>query len=447
MNSTRYRLFLFNLISGRRRLLDDDEYHVLCKMCNSQTDYTSSKSEKELIEKLREERQFVTEEDRATIELKLKEMGHFSFNNWESNDLRFTVEITQNCNMKCSYCYIKTRTKSDAIMDKKYIDAIHSFYTRFSSKLSSINNTSIINITGGETLINNESVDIINYIAKIWHRSKLVIFTNGINILKYYDNLPLNSIKEVRVSLDGVKKIYIEGEYFINDDECQNFDKIIAGIKKLLDNGVSVRIVTVLSKYNYKEYSNLISLLEREKISQMPNYIHEYDVVHDFTNDLDMDESFNNVKDVFEIQEYLLQSHYGNKILFPSLSVLYRALSRPVGKLELPKHQRCSQQFLTNYYFSCDGNIYFCGFAKEGKGIIGKYYPQVAVDNLAITTLANRSVTNNKRCWACPYKFICLGGCPLTAAGGGLEMHCGVFAVDDVIDNLEFDYESLLNNR
>ena len=128
-----------------------------------------------------------------------------------------------------------------------------------------------------------------------------------------------------------------------------------------------------------------------------------------------------------------------NRMLFLSASTLFKALNRKMNEPFIPKHNICESHFMDKYLFSCDGNIYFCDCINEGENVIGTYYPHISINEEEVRKLANRSVLNNK-CKNCPYKFVCLGGCPLSAQGKNQEFSCGIFADEDVLDNLEFNY-------
>ena len=65
-NSHRYQPFLLNLLSGRRRLLNNDEAAIIKRMVISQG--KDNAEEKMLVDKLLNEKQFVTDEVRQSIE-------------------------------------------------------------------------------------------------------------------------------------------------------------------------------------------------------------------------------------------------------------------------------------------------------------------------------------------------------------------------------------------
>src|SRR5699024_786565 len=125
---------------------------------------------------------------------------------------------------------------------------------------------------------------------------------------------------------------------------------------------------------------------------------------------------------------------------FPSYLTLFKVLNRPKNEPYTPKFQRCNSQFLSNYYFSCDGKVYFCDCINENDGIVGTYFPNISIDENAVSNLLNRSVIRNERCKKCAYKFICLGGCPIAARTKNTEMACGIFGDEDILDSLEYNY-------
>jgi len=442
-NATKFKPFLFNLVSGRRRLLNNEEFSTVCSMLQKQTDTLFDEQEKELFHIMKDEKQFLTDEDRFEFEQKLIEAGHFDISDEQADNYRFSIELTQNCNMSCSYCMVSSRTESGLQMTKSHIDAIYNFYHKYADDKDKIAKTSHIRVTGGEPLLGEESVELINYIVAKWPESKLVLFTNGVNIIKYYDKLPLGAFEEVNISLDGTKEVHMQRRYSNCKVDLTIYDNIIAGVKRLLEDGVTVRLKTTLDKSTYTQYSEFKDLLEQENISTSKNCEHECSIVNDLTNPLDLDENFNTKADVIKINEYLMEKNLGKSVSIPSSAKLYSALGRPLNERSLPKHQRCRSNFLANYYFSCDGNVYFCDCIYEGSGKVGTYYPNISIEEETVSKLKNRSVINNDKCRACAYKFVCLGGCPVSATGKGEEMSCGVFTDEDFLDNLEFNLNSI----
>lgn len=438
-NSDKFQPFLVNLLSGRRRLLNDDEVTLVRSMSNKDRPASFNEAEAELYNKLIIEKQFLIDETRRLIEDKLIESGYFNLKNKYAEDYRFSIELTRACNMSCSYCYVRSRLNSGQNMTKDHVNAIFEFYNTYADDKNKIAETPYIRITGGEPLINRGTVDLINYIASKWEKSKLLLFTNGVNLLKYYDDLPLSRFGEIHISIDGIKDVHMNRRFSGVKPDNRIYDEIISGVQKLLTDGVNIKIKTTLDKTNYRRFEEFKDFLEENDISNSPYYEHLPGITLDYQNSLDISEQSNNKYDIRKIQKYIAGLNPISPT-FPSYSTLFKVLNRPKNEPYIPKYQRCNSQFLANYYFSCNGKVYFCDCVDENDGVVGTYFPNISIDETAVSNLLNRSVMRNERCKKCAYKFICLGGCPISARTKNAEMSCGIYADEDILDNLEYDY-------
>jgi len=399
-----------------------------------------SKAEKNLFIKLQSEKQFISDEDRALLENKMLKIGHFDTDNEYSDNFCFSVGITDSCNMKCVYCYASSRRNDGVYLKKEHIDNIFEFFYTKADDRDKILSTSQIRITGGEPLMDDNTVGALMYLAAKWPNAKLILYTNGVNLLKYYDRLPLNRLEMVQVSLDSTKEIHMHRRYSGFNIDSMIYDNIILGIKRLLNDGVKVKISSVLDKSCYKEYFDLKDFLSRQGISDHINFEHDLGIVNDFENSLDLREDLNNKYDVFEMREYFIGLGESGSPGFFGTTKLSEMILRPKNTPFFPKHQRCNSKILSNYYFACDGNVYFCDCPKAGVGAVGTYYPHISLDDEAVSKLLNRSVINSDKCKSCAYKFVCLGGCPMSSTIKGEDMSCGPFADEEIMDNIELNY-------
>ena len=127
--------------------------------------------------------------------------------------------ITEECNMKCSYCFHKqSRNKLDLEQGKKVLNRLKEM------------SPDKMNITyfGGEPLMYPEVVlELSKHARTLWPKSNLHITTNG----KYFDENMFREYRklgiEMQVSFDGDKE---------TQDECRGFFDIISeNIKKILE--------------------------------------------------------------------------------------------------------------------------------------------------------------------------------------------------------------------
>lgn len=441
-NSDRYKPFLFNVISGRRRFLSADEYELIKELIGEKEPAEEAKL---LVEKLISEKQFITEEMREEIEKELVVTGYWNNRDEYATDYRFSIELTRDCNMKCAFCYAGNRGKAET-MTRERIDAIYAFYEKYADDKRKIQETPYIRITGGEPLICKESAMLVGYIADKWKNAKLHLFTNAVNLLKYYEVLPLDRLDEVEISLDGPTEVHLKHRFGKDIPNKALFSDIIAGIKKLLADNVKVRINTVLDRDNYRYFGELREFLYKENILNNPNCSQLVCVAMDFKNELNINESVNNMQDVKMIEKYLEQYNVA-PMTFQSEAKLKSIISREENKPYMPKCTRCRKEKLANYFFACDGEVYHCDCIEDDIGVVGEFYPNAKIYDDKIDELYNSTILADPKCKACTYKYVCLGGCPLGARTKGKETDCGIFAHEEMLDNLEFDYYGLLEYR
>lgn len=221
------------------------------------------------------------------------------------------------------------------------------------------------------------NVELINYISDKWKDSQIILYTNGVNLLKYYDLLPLEKINEVNVSLDGIKKTHLSRRYEnYNVGREDVYDNIINGIKRLLDDKVYVRIKTAIDKRNYKEFNTFKEFLKRQKILESPYFKHSVGIIEDFSKHNNLHADYNSINDIKAMKKFFAQTELYSHPLIPGLTILNEIVSRPLNEPFYPKVTRCDTRLLSKYFFSPNGKIYFCDCHNEEKGIVGEYYPK-----------------------------------------------------------------------
>ena len=143
-----------------------------------------------------------------------------------------TLNVTNNCNLNCVYCFEKE--KSPAMMPPEIaIDAIDKMYNKLEGR-----EPFTINFFGGEPLLNWKTVKAVidhcnekKYVVRYGITTNLTILTD--EMLDYFDdvNMPL------LVSIDGIKEVH-------DRNRCNSYDRVIANFKKLIDRGLGQYIET-----------------------------------------------------------------------------------------------------------------------------------------------------------------------------------------------------------
>ena len=132
-----------------------------------------------------------------------------------------TLDITNKCNLNCKHCYNKLKYSENSnyrqLSNKEIINLINILHK---------NNCEGINFLGGEPLIREDMVEIIEYCSKLNIYTSLT--TNGILLNnKLYNELLHSGIGKIDVSLDGLK----------NDNDFLRgkgtFDKVCNNLKAI----------------------------------------------------------------------------------------------------------------------------------------------------------------------------------------------------------------------
>lgn len=157
---------------------------------------------------------------------------------------------TTKCNQHCKYCH--------RFADKK--DLNNEEYMQIISKLADYG-VKELTLGGGEALLVDNIVDIINFATRFDIKLKLV--TNGILLLKE-SNLPiLNQLSKITLSIDSTvdqtNEILGRGVH-----HYENIKKVLNSISQL-DNPPEVNINSVANKFNLGDFYNLSQFIKQYK--------------------------------------------------------------------------------------------------------------------------------------------------------------------------------------
>ena len=156
------------------------------------------------------------------------------------------INITEKCNLTCKHCYITNKNRVDFPIDElKRI--VREFYELQGIKLV---------LTGGEPLLYSQLRDLLSFLKDI--PLIKVLLSNGV---LFTDNpeiftLLRDNYFEVFVSIDGLKETHND----FRDADC--FQDSIDGIKRLLKEGITVSINTMVHKQNLNEFDDMLELFK-----------------------------------------------------------------------------------------------------------------------------------------------------------------------------------------
>lgn len=314
-------------------------------------------------------------------------------------ELSIWLHITDQCNLRCEYCYLPHEKKDmDFATGKQAIDvSIQSALKHNISKLK-------IKFAGGEAMIFFPLVlQLAQYAKQQTEKHHLdldsVILSNG----TLFNLANLTAIKDnnirLMVSLDGLD------EY--NQQRCtvtgkNSFQRVEHSLNLIQSLDIPVDISLTISGKSVAGLADLTKyLLERDLVFSY-NFYRENDHSMSF-EDLQLEET-NIIKGVLAAFKVIENN-------LPDRSLLASLLDR--GNLSASHHKTCAvgQNYMV---FDYQGNIAKCQMQLSHKvSSIHAIDPltEIRIDK---TGIQNIDVDNKENCNSCQWRYWCTGGCPLT---------------------------------
>ncbi len=162
-----------------------------------------------------------------------------------------SLEITEQCNLKCKHCYTSAGNGKPHFLELKYVYKLIDELSKYGCEFLALG--------GGEPLLYADIEKVIRYAISKGVEVELV--SNGILFDdKMIEKLNIAGLKYVQISLDGESsKTYskVRGADF--------FDKVVCNIKKV-NREFNTSISTVLCKYNYDKIFEIIKIANDIKV-------------------------------------------------------------------------------------------------------------------------------------------------------------------------------------
>ena len=299
---------LFNLINFKVTEISSNSINLLKEYID-----TGIGQGKELYTELKRNRQFLTKEEIKKIDLCAK-IGIKKKLNKRNNSINtIQISFSYNCNLNCFYCYQKDMHITEKL-NFQDINSIYDFCNLYDNEMGEKCKEKLIVISGGEPLLN-ENIEKINYTAKKFINSQLYIYTNGINLLRLWDLLPLKNIKGFQFSLDGNDNIISRNS--LDGSSSLYFKDIIGGIHKAIKFGYEVKINSVITQTDFfEEAIQLISILEEEDIITKNNVSINFSSIVDPSTKMGISDDYeliNFIEHIYKFTKYV--SKYSNIVL------------------------------------------------------------------------------------------------------------------------------------
>ena len=167
------------------------------------------------------------------------------------------VSVTDKCNLRCIYC-MDEKDNSFLKNDEKLTDDEIYRIVKESSKLG----IKKVRITGGEPLVRPDLVKLVSKINSIPGIEEIYLTTNGILLADMIDELAVNGLKGVNISLDSLNE-----ERFNKLTRLGKLNKVLEAIDKAIALGIKVKLNTVIvNDINKDEIIDFVNLTKEKKI-------------------------------------------------------------------------------------------------------------------------------------------------------------------------------------
>lgn len=348
---------------------------------------------------------------------------------------------TYDCNFRCPYCYESHRLKNgqewlESTMSHDMIEAVFAATENYKARGYSVGGCTFY---GGEPFLA-KNIAVVREIAE--HCKKLGLsmdaITNGYDLEAYLDFIDEYDCKKLQVTVDGVGTV--NDRRRIHKDGLPTYDRILNNVELALQRGVRISLRVNVGRENISEIGALIEDLrvrgfidkEKERAAEENSKRGEFSYYFKATNNDSRPEKNVSEKDIIDelmkndftaMEAIELQSQYS--VPAHTLRQLFAKETMPNPS---PVYCGSEQGMLVIDPF---GRLYSCwdivskedtavGFTDEQSGRF--------LMNFSKAKWRTRTSDLMPACAACPYVFICRGGCASRAFvehGNYFRENCG----------------------
>ena len=335
-----------------------------------------------LLMEILEEKQFVSNEN------------SFQEPHWTKipNSLNLWIQTTNDCNLRCSYCYIHTLGRRE-YLNENCID-------RFIDKLVETAKQSNLRLVQLRFAVGEPFLKLSLWVSKIPElkqrlddvrcRLNTVFLTNLATLNQnQIEFIKTNSIG-LAVSIDGIGEFHNRTRHFRNGEG--SFNIVSSNIERLLDNGIYPTLMTVVSN------SNIDGINEFTEYAIEKNLKHRYSFVSG--EDIDIQKLILKMNICYELYDKAIEKGY-------AFSTLHKLCDLKFDNLSF---QTCSNGFNGGALYT-DGGVYFCQRHFGLTQPLGSIYEED--DLLSIIQRKTFYGEVSPDCKSCIYRYMCTSGCPI----------------------------------
>ena len=325
--------------------------------------------------------------------------------NKKSSTLNLWIQTTNNCNLRCSYCYIHTLGQDNYLTTNQIETFIEKTIT--TAKQEDLKLVQL-RFAGGEPFLKlnlwekaipklREGLD------EIGCNLKVAILSNLVSLNDYYIKFIKNNGIGIGVSLDGLQEFHDATRHFKNGKG--SFDIVNKNILKLKDNGITPCIMSVISNSNIEGLESFTEYIIKSGLHT------RYSIVSG--EEIDINKLIDVLIKCYKIFESAIEDGY-------EFSDLHEFCDLKFDRLFF---QTCGDGYNGGALFT-NGEIYFCQRHFGVEKPLGNIYED---DNI-LSIIRRKTYYGKvaKECERCSYKYICTSGCPIERINGK-DPHCEVY--------------------
>lgn len=316
------------------------------------------------------------------------------------NDIQVWVHVTNQCNLRCVYCFLEHTPKKMEYEDgKKYFTQIFKILQK-----KGVGNVTF-KFCGGEPLLNFETIKkLVEFTKETAPKYDMqvgfAIITNGTLLTKEKAEFLKENKFIVIISLDGIEEVNDKSRYYIEGKG--SFKNIIKGVNILEEVGNNYGISTVASPMNVNQLYLLVEFLLENKMPVGSFTLMRENPYCSIFGKINKEEFVKGIRKALQIKKENV-----DKIRFRHLELI-----NIEGE---PKMAACGGNH--NYFaISQDGYIAGCQFLLHQQE--NKY--NIMDENIDDKLIMNKdldeifcSCNEKETCKDCIWCRVCAGGCPV----------------------------------
>lgn len=393
------RYLLLNALSGHADILSKEEY-------NSYNHHKLDPKQQDIF--LKRGYLYETKDNENQV---LNHQYNLFKEKMNREEIQFLLVPSYACNFHCDYCY-QNSIETNPTMKIEQLE--HFFHAIDKLKQD---RSAYITLFGGEPLLlGKEYFDLIEKTFALAHQRNMdiAVVTNGFHIEAYLDLFKSNYVREIQVTLDGIKDIHDRRRR--TKAGKGTFNQIVKGIDLLIENNIPVNLRVVVDDQNIHHLPDLAEYVldkgwlftpEGQFKTQLGRNYELFDCSLNPLVLLSRSELYSRYYEMAKESPVLMDFHTPS---FFGIKELYTE-----NKLPFPLFDACTA-CKSEWAADPSGYLYGCTALVGRIGYeVGQFDPDFKLFEAKVQPYLNRDITNIPGCTQCSLSLFCGGGCAAIA--------------------------------